>query len=89
MTWGTDAAAPGDDATGDVDATIALRVDVVRGAPTDDELAALIAVVGESYAREAADAVVDDAAERTAWQVSQRALRAPLRRETGWGRFAG
>jgi hypothetical protein len=76
------------DAAGTTDAT-PLRVDVVRGTPTDDELAALIAVVTESYAQEAADALADDTAERSAWSVSQRGLRAPLRRETGWGRYAG
>jgi phage-related baseplate assembly protein len=84
MSGGMDAAAPGRAAD-----AVALHVDVVRGNPSEDELAALIAVVSEAYTREAADAVADDAAERTAWQVSQRSLRAPLRREVGWGRFAG
>ncbi|MBN9184842.1 acyl-CoA carboxylase subunit epsilon [Microbacterium sp.] len=80
--------APGD-AAAETAGSDALRVDVVRGEPTDVELAALIAVVGESYAQEAESAVVDEAAERTAWQLSQRSLRAPLRREAGWGRFSG
>jgi hypothetical protein len=66
-----------------------LRIDVIRGNPTDDELAALIAVVGEAYSRESADAVVDESSERSAWSVSQRTLRRPLRRELGWGGFAG
>ena len=82
----TDATLPGAPETTDA---AALRVDVVRGNPTDDELAALVAVVGESYAQEAADAVADDTRERSAWSLSQRGLRSPLRREAGWGRYAG
>ncbi|GAA1984728.1 acyl-CoA carboxylase subunit epsilon [Microbacterium pumilum] len=66
-----------------------LTIEVRRGAPADDELAALIAVVSESYAREFADAVVDDEQERSAWALSQRSLREPLRRELGWGRWGG
>jgi len=80
--------APGD-AAAETAGSDALRVDVVRGEPTDVELAALIAVVGESYAQEAERGVLDEAAERAAWQLSQRSLRAPLRREAGWGRFSG
>jgi hypothetical protein len=76
------------DAAGTTDAA-PLRVDVVRGTPTDDELAALIAVVTESYAQETAAAVADDTATRSAWSISQRGLRTPLRRETGFGRYAG
>ncbi|GAA3631793.1 hypothetical protein GCM10022200_13420 [Microbacterium awajiense] len=64
-----------------------LRIDVLRGEPTDEELAALIAVVGEAYAQEAATAVADDAPTRSAWSVSQRTLRHPLPRELGWRSF--
>ncbi|MGA7148386.1 MAG: acyl-CoA carboxylase subunit epsilon [Microbacterium sp.] len=67
-----------------------LTIDVRRGAPTEDELAALLAVVSEAYTVEAAHATVSDAdAGRTAWSVTQRGLRTPLRRELGWGRFSG
>ncbi|WP_029146194.1 acyl-CoA carboxylase subunit epsilon [Microbacterium luticocti] len=64
-----------------------LRVEVVRGNPTDEELAALIAVVSEVYAREEASATASDAPSRTAWELSARNLREPLRRDLGWGRF--
>ncbi|WP_404431767.1 acyl-CoA carboxylase subunit epsilon [Microbacterium lacus] len=67
----------------------AVAVDVRRGDPTPEELAALMAVVSESYASEAAATVVEDTAERTAWSISQRGLRAPLPRDVGWGRFIG
>lgn len=66
-----------------------LNVDVLRGQPTAEELAALVAVVSESYAREAAEAIAEDSAAQTAWRISQRSLRAPLRRDIGWGRFGG
>lgn len=63
------------------------RVDVVRGNPTDEELAAIVAVVSEAYAQEAASAVVDDTPSFDAWTRSRR-LRRPLARG-GWGRFGG
>jgi hypothetical protein len=66
-----------------------LAVEVRRGEPTAEELAALIAVVSESYAVEVSGAVVDDTPAATPWSRSQRALRAPLRRDVAWGRFAG
>lgn len=65
------------------------RVEVLRGEATPEEVAAVIAVVTESYVREAAAAVVEQERRRSAWEVSTRGLRAPLRREVGWGRFAG
>jgi hypothetical protein len=64
-----------------------VTIDVLRGTPTEEELAALIAVVSEAYVGEAAEAVADDSARRTGWELSQRALRQPLRRDLGWGRF--
>lgn len=67
----------------------ALSVDVRRGAPTDEELAALIAVVTEAYRTEASAALADDDAEASAWSRTQRSLRQPLRRDLRWGRFAG
>lgn len=63
-----------------------ITVDVLRGAPTDLELAALVAVVSEAYVEEAAAAVADETAVRSAWSVSQRSFREPLRREVGWTR---
>ena len=67
----------------------AVRLDVLRGDPTTEELAAVIAVVTEAYEREASAAVAEEEARPSAWQVSARALRAPLRRDIAWGRFAG
>lgn len=67
----------------------AVHVDVLRGDPTPEELAAVVAVVTESYQREASDALAESAPRLSAWQVSARALREPLRRETGWGHFGG
>ena len=67
----------------------ALRIDVLRGNPTPEELAAAVAVVSESYRSEAAAAVADEGHRRSAWEISARSLRQPLRREVGWGRFSG
>lgn len=64
-----------------------VTIDILRGAATEGELAALIAVVTEAYTGEAAEAVADDRVRRTAWELSQRSLRAPLNRDLGWGRF--
>lgn len=63
-----------------------ITIDVLRGAATEEELAALIAVVSEAYTGEASEAVADDRAGRTAWSLSQRALRQPLPRDVGWGK---
>lgn len=64
-----------------------MRVELLRGEPTPEELAALIAVVTEAYAEEAAGATADDSSSRSGWALSQRGLRTPLRRDLGWGRF--
>ena len=64
-----------------------VRIDVLRGAPAEHELAALIAVMTEAYDTEAASAVAEDAPGRSAWAVSQRGLRTPFDREVGWSRF--
>jgi hypothetical protein len=66
-----------------------LAIEVRSGNPTEDELAALIAVVTEAYAEEAAGTLADDERHATAWSRTQRALRQPLRRDVGWGRYAG
>lgn len=71
------------------DGSSSVDADILRGDPTPEELAALVAVVSESYVREAAAEVVEDSAARSPWSVSQRGLRAPLAREVGWGRFGG
>lgn len=73
-------AAPGD---------ASLRIDIERGHPTAEDIAAVIAVVSDAYATEAAGALADDGARQSAWQVSARALRRPLRRDVGWGVFGG
>lgn len=71
------------------DGADSVTIDVLRGAPTEEELAALIAVVSEAYASEAAEAVADDDTTRSAWSLTQRNLRTPLRRELGWRGFSG
>ena len=73
----------------DLPGAAAVRIDIRRGNPTAEELAVVVAVVTEAYEREAADAVVEDGPLRSAWEVSARGLRAPLRRDVAWGRFAG
>ncbi|GAA3653387.1 acyl-CoA carboxylase subunit epsilon [Microbacterium marinilacus] len=81
MTAGHDPAAADDSAP-------APRVEVVRGTPSEEELAALLAVVGEEYTRETEEAVADEA-RPSAWQLTRRRLRRPLRRDIPWGRFSG
>jgi len=71
--------------TGEDDAQLA--IEVMRGSPTDEELAALIAVVSEAYTNEAAEAVAEEREHRSVWELSSRGLREPLRREYGWGRW--
>ncbi|MBZ4487072.1 acyl-CoA carboxylase subunit epsilon [Microbacterium sp. cx-55] len=65
-----------------------LRVDVRRGHPTEEELAAVIAVVTTGYVEESEDARADET-RRSRWEISQRGLRSPLRRDLGWGGFSG
>ena len=63
-------------------------LEVVRGTPNEEELAALIAVVSDAYLGEAASAVAEEA-HVSAWQRTQRGIRTPLRRDIPWGRYAG
>jgi hypothetical protein len=63
-------------------------IDVRRGRPTDEELAALIAVVGGAYLAEDPDAT-PVAPARSRWELSARGHRTPLPRERGWGGFGG
>ena len=62
-----------------------VSVEVLRGSPDEQELAALLAVVTEAYTREA-DAVVEDDTGSSAWAQSARGLRRPLERGLPWGR---
>ncbi|MFC4138851.1 MULTISPECIES: acyl-CoA carboxylase subunit epsilon [unclassified Microbacterium] len=63
-------------------------VEVVRGNPTDEELAALVAIVSEAYTSEVAAAVADET-RVSAWMSTRRPMRTPLRRDIPWGRFSG
>ncbi len=74
---------------GDAGGDAGVTIEVLRGDPTEEELAALIAVVSEAYEREAAAALADDSPRATPWSRSQRGLRQPVRRDVPWGRFAG
>jgi hypothetical protein len=64
------------------------RIDVVRGDPTPEELAAIVAVLSEEYAAEAAEAVADDRPRTDAWTRARRLRRVPQRGRR-WGRFGG
>ncbi|MGP3535493.1 acyl-CoA carboxylase subunit epsilon [Microbacterium sp. RD1] len=68
----------------DVDPAPDVAVDVRRGNPTEEELAALVAVVSEAFAEESAAATAPDAPRRSSWQLTARGLRQPLARERGW-----
>lgn len=61
---------------------------ITRGTASEEELAALIAVVADAYSHEAEDAVAEEP-HVSAWTRTQRALRSPLRRDIPWGRFSG
>lgn len=63
-------------------------LEIVRGAATEEELAALIAVVSAAYVQEASAAVAEEP-RVSAWSRTQRPLRRPLRRDIPWGRFVG
>ncbi len=63
-------------------------IEIVRGSATEEELAALIAVVSDAYDREESAAVAADR-QVSAWTRTQRSLRRPLRRDIPWGRFSG
>lgn len=65
-----------------------LLLEITRGAATEEELAALIAVLGDAYETEQAEATVEEP-RVSAWTRTQRPLRRPLRRDIPWGRFAG
>ncbi len=60
-------------------------IKLVRGNPTDEELAAVLAVLSLEYEAEAEASV---AAEKPneAWHISGRGMRLPIRRDLGWVR---
>ncbi|MFJ2544415.1 acyl-CoA carboxylase subunit epsilon [Microbacterium sp. NPDC087589] len=62
-------------------------MEITRGTASEEELAALIAVVSDAYTQEASEAVADEP-RVSAWARTQRPLRRPLRRDIPWGRFA-
>jgi len=66
------------------DATAGVSIDVRRGNPTDEELAALLAVLSEAYQTELDEATAPSETPRSAWELTQRGLRTPLRRDLGW-----
>ena len=75
--------------TADDDATLdPLHLEVRRGHASAEDVAAVIAVVSESLAREAATAVAEEPAV-SAWGLSARGVRSGLRRDVPWGRWAG
>ncbi|MDQ0642166.1 acyl-CoA carboxylase subunit epsilon [Microbacterium murale] len=63
-------------------------VRIIRGVASEEELAALMAVVSDAYTTETADAVAEEP-RTSAWRRTQRPLRTPLRRDIPWGRFSG
>ena len=71
------------------DADLPVALEIRRGNPTPEEIAAVIAVVADAYASEVAALEADDSAPRSVWMQSRRNLRRPLERSLGWGRFRG
>lgn len=67
--------------------TAAPDVRIVRGEASEEELAALMAVVSQAYIAETDAATIDDAPV-SVWARTQRGLRVPLRRDIPWGRFS-
>jgi len=63
------------------------RVEFVRGAADEDDLAALAAVLPMAYVQEAAEATTDEP-RHDAWTASRRLRRVPAR-GARWGRFSG
>lgn len=62
-------------------------VEIARGAPTEEDLAAIAAVLPTAYVEETVTATADEPPARDAWNRSMR-LRRPIDRGE-WGRFAG
>jgi len=75
--------------TDDAEPAVVPVLRVVRGNPTDEELAALVAVVAARQAAAGADWVGGARARRSAWADPARALRRPLSPgPAGWRRSA-
>jgi hypothetical protein len=66
-----------------------VQIDVTRGRPTDEELAAVMAVVPVVYAAETDAATAPEPVARSRWELSARSLRRPLDRDRGWAGFTG
>lgn len=91
MTWDAAAAAsanePAPIEAAPIEAT-PIEISVLRGNPTEDELAALIAVVSEAYDAEVVSAVADDTPPASAWARAQREMRHLLSHGPGaWERY--
>lgn len=72
----------------DVPSGTSVSMELVRGNATEEELAALIAVLSDAYTDEEVNAVASTP-HVSAWERTQRSLRTPLRRDVPWGRFSG
>jgi hypothetical protein len=66
-----------------------ISLEIVRGDPDAEELAAVIAVVTHAYAQEAAASTASEPRARSRWDISARGLRSALPRERGWSGFGG
>ncbi len=66
----------------------ALSVAVTRGTPTPEELAAVIAVISETYAAEVEDAKSEDKPEPSEWMRTRRQMRRAPDRNVGFGSWA-
>lgn len=68
-----------------IEDAVPVDIKLVSGNPTEEELAAVLAVLSLAYDSEAQELV---AAEKPneAWRVSARGLRLPLQRDLGWVR---
>lgn len=65
-----------------------LSIRVTSGEPTPEELAAVIAVISETYAAEVHDARSEDKPEPSEWMRTRRQMRSSLNRDLGFGSWA-
>ncbi len=77
-----------EDAPTDAAVPVVPMIEITRGTASEEELAALIAVISDAYASEQAEATAP-VRRVSAWNRTQRPMRTPLRRDIPWGRFAG
>ncbi|SEB37223.1 Acyl-CoA carboxylase epsilon subunit [Paramicrobacterium humi] len=62
---------------------------IVRGSPSDEEIAAISTVIAAAVAEIRADAVTEESPTTTAWARSQRPIRTPLTPGPGrWRNFS-